>query len=379
MSSVSATRIRPRDRIREFTAEKVAFSSFIGHKVQGKTLLQFLSERFTYFPTEVWQERLTTGDVLLNGTQSDANTVLKNGDEVRYLAMTRPEPKVPTQISVLFEDEDLLIVNKPPHIPVHPGGRYLRNTLIHVLQKQRKLDLLILSHRLDRETSGVCVLTKSHLAKDKMYWQFFNGEVEKTYWGLVWGRPHPQSGVVDAPLGNARPGQSRIRIKQVVGGVDAKTARTKYHTLGTKWVSAPQWNPPPWPAMERMLKDAGGKGPWPISLVECKPITGRTNQIRVHLAHLGSGIVGDKLYDPDESVFLEMKDTPPTLSTESQQKESPGFMNLSEKLMRRLVLDAHALHAKSLRIRHPRTGKSMLIEAPPPRSWQALYDKPSRS
>lgn len=358
--------------------EKVAFSSFIGSNHEKRKLLEFLTHRFTYFPKETWLKHITVGDVLLNGERAHGEEVLRQGDEVKYLAMTRPEPKIPTQVSVLFEDEDLLIVNKPPHIPVHPGGRYLRNSLINLLKKQRKIDMLFLAHRLDRETSGVCVLTKTHMAKEKMYWQFFNGEVEKTYWALVWGIPSPSSGVIDAPIGGPPPGSSRIRIKQTVNGVDAKSARTKYHTLGTKWIEAPHWTPPPWPALEKALSSKKSKAgapsggpPWPISLVEARPITGRTNQIRVHLAHIGAGIVGDKLYDPSEEVFLEMKSATPR----DQDDKSPNFMNLSEKLMRRLVIEAHGLHAKRLKIRHPRSGKSMVLEAPPPASWHGLIDR----
>ncbi len=350
------------------TTEKVAFSSFVGHKIQGVSLLNYLTVRFTYFNEALWAERIGQGEVILNGATATGDEVVRLGDEVRYLAMVRPEPRVPQTIPVLFEDEDLLIVNKPPHIPVHPGGRYLRNTLINILKKQRKLDLLILSHRLDRETSGVCVLTKTHLAKDKVYWQFFKSEVEKVYWALTWGRPKPASGVVDAALGTARPAQSRIRIKQVVGGADSKTARTKYHTLGTKMIKAPHWEPPPWSSLE------GITGPeWPVSLVECRPQTGRTNQIRVHLGHVGAGILGDKLYDPSEEVFLEMKSIPPVMAS---SPPAHGYMNLPERLMRRLVLDAHALHARSLKIRHPRTGKPMWFDAEPPKSWQGLYDRP---
>ncbi len=358
-----------------FVPEKVAFKSFVGGAAVGKTLLGFLADRFTYFDRERWRTHIDSRDVLVNGQNVQSEFLLKAGDEVQYMAMTRPEPRIPTQIPVLFEDEDLLIVNKPPHIPVHPGGRYLRHTLIHLLQKQRKLDLLILSHRLDRETSGVCVLTKTHLAKEKMYWQFFKHEVEKTYWALCWGKLNPPSTTVDAPIGDALGHGSRIRIKKMVGGGNSKSAKTKIHTLSVKQVLAPTWIPPQWPG----LKDHKAGDPWPISLVECKPITGRTNQIRVHLAHLGCGILGDKLYDPDESVFIEMRETPPVLEnkTDGRGREKPvGFMNLSEDLQRRLVLDAHALHAKSLKFRHPRSGKTMLIEAAAPKSWQGLYNRP---
>ena len=360
-------------------SEKIAFCSNISsNKGAGLSLAEFLAKRFTYFPHDEWVRLIEVGDVLLNQERANPTRILRAGDEVRYMALKRAEPRTPKNISVLFEDEDLLIVNKPPHIPVHPTGRYLRNTLIHVLQDTKKLDFLVLSHRLDRETSGVCVLSKTTLAKDKMYWQFFENTVHKTYWALTWGRPNPPSGVVDAPIGLSH--TSKIRIKQEIRGKDSKTAKTKYHTISTKWVESPQWEPPPWPAMVAMLdkknkgvgwEDAGlTQGPWPISLVECKPVTGRTNQIRVHLAHLGAGVLGDKLYDPEERIFLEVRKLEP-VTDDSRAKIKP--MTLPPDLLRRLVLDAHALHAKSLEFRHPRTGKVMRVDAPVPKSWHGLY------
>jgi 23S rRNA pseudouridine1911/1915/1917 synthase len=351
-------------------SDKVSFFSHIGGVYIGSTLVDFLSTRFKYFPSAEWTRLISIGDVLVNGAMASPDLKLKSADKVEYRAKLREEPVVPKEIPILYEDEDLLIVNKPPHIPVHPTGRYLRNTLIHVLQKKRQDAILILSHRLDRETSGVCVLTKTRLAKEKMYWQFFNSEVEKTYWALVWGKPNPPSGSIDAPMGPADDDKkSRIRIKQMVGVKGAKTAKTKFHTLGTKWIEAPEWKPPPWPAMKKILKDPNS-GPWPISLVECRPITGRTNQIRVHLAHIGSGVVGDKLYDPDEQVFTDFKDQA------QDKKNAKSYIYLTPELKRRLILDSHALHARRLRLRHPRTQQWLTIEAPAPKSWVGLYSPP---
>lgn len=357
--------------------ERICFRSHIGPHASGRSLVDFLSKRFTYFSDAQWRKHIEDQDVMVNGALADAERVLIDGDLVQYFAMKKAEPRVPTHIPILYQDEDLLIVNKPAHIPVHPTGRYLRNTLINVLKKQTGLNFLILAHRLDRETSGVCVLSKTPLGKEKMYWAFFKGDLEKTYWALVWGRPNPPSGLVDAPLGLARPDQSRIRIKQVVGGIEAKSARTKYHTLGTKWIQSPTWTPPPWPGLVAMTEGKPA-GTWPVSLVECRPLTGRTNQIRVHLTQVGCGVMGDKLYDPDERIFMEFKDAQPMLDEGPAPKgrQSEVFIKMSDSLKRRLTLDAHALHARSLKFRHPRTQKLMTVEAPPPRSWQGLYDKP---
>jgi 23S rRNA-/tRNA-specific pseudouridylate synthase len=366
--------------------EKVAFESFIGPHAAGQSLLEFLTRRFTYFSKEKWIEKIETQDLFLNNQKPRGDELLRAGDKVRYMALKTHEPPVPKEIPILFEDEDLLIVHKPAHIPVHPSGRYLRNTLIHVLQKQRQHKMLFLAHRLDRETTGVCVLTKTHLAKEKVYWQFFNGEVEKTYWALGWGIPDPKSGTVDEPIGNARPDQSKIRIKQVVRGLDSKTAKTKYHTLSTLWIEAPNWSPPPWFALEKAIQKKKEKapsstpeykGPWPVSLIECRPITGRTNQIRVHMAHIGCGLLGDKLYDPDEEIFSQWKDELPDFSKIPNNNNGLSHTHLKAlNLKNRLILRGHALHAKRLRIRHPRTGKMLEINAPAPKEWQGLYQLP---
>jgi 23S rRNA pseudouridine1911/1915/1917 synthase len=354
--------------------EKRAYFKYVGPHAEGLALVDFLVKRFTYFDAEHWTHLIQKGDVLLNEGPTEPGYVLRNGDKVSYLALMRSEPVAPKKIPILYEDEDLVIVNKPVHLPVHPTGRYLRNTLINILKEQRKTEKLFLAHRLDRETSGVCVLTKTTLAKDKIYWQFFKNETDKTYWGLVWGAPQPGSGVIDAPMGPASPAQSQIRIKQVVNAPESKTAKTKYHTLSTKWIEAPEWDPPQWPSMEKLMKGREFRSPWPISLVEAKPITGRTNQIRVHLAHIGAGIVGDKLYDPDEKIFLAFKD-----QNKSMETKKGSFVQLSPELRKHLILDAHGLHARKLGLRHPRTGKWLEVTAPAPSTWQGLYTPPKHS
>ncbi len=344
-------------------ADVFAFDSFAGHRGLGKTLLDHLCERFTYFDRKSWTERIQAGEVLLNRRESSVDTVLKMNDEVRYLARRNPEPWVPKSIATVFEDADLLVVNKPAHLPVHPTGRYLRHTLINLLKAQRKTESLFLAHRIDRETSGLVVLTKSPLAKEKMYWQFFKGEVEKSYWALVWGKPSPPSGTIDVPIGLPRGIEdSSIRIKQIARGKDAKSARTRYHTLSSKRILNPDWSPPPWPRAKTLLNN---EEYWEISLVECRPLSGRTNQIRVHMAELGAGLVGDKLYDPEEWVFHAFVDAGRSLP----QASGPI---LPEALQKRLVLDAHALHAKGLRLRHPRSGQWLELSAPTPSSWAGL-------
>jgi 23S rRNA pseudouridine1911/1915/1917 synthase len=358
--------------------EMVAYRSFVGHNAISLELAEYMAKRFTYYSVEAWSLHINNGEVLLNGGPATPNYVLKLGDEVTYMARTRPEPLVPKNIPIVYEDEDIVVVNKPAHIPVHPTGRFLRNTMINVLKKQMKREFLILAHRLDRETTGLVVLSKTPLGKDKMYWQFFNNEVDKTYWALTWGEPAKKSGIIDTPIGSAHGddsiSKSSIRIKQELRGAKSKTAKTKYHTLSTQFVDQPDWNPPAWPALQRLKKDKW-EGPWPVSLIECKPVTGRTNQIRVHLGELGTGLIGEKLYDPDETVFKQIKAQEPIMDTGFNASRAE-YMQIPPNLVPRLILDAHALHARKLEFRHPRTGKMMVVQAPPPKSWRDFYKLP---
>ena len=353
------------------TSDQSCFSCRVPQKGEGAALTEYLAGRFTYYREKDWASLVEAEQIFLNGKQTSAQVTLRAGDEIKYFTNHRPEPKVPQHISIVFEDQDLLVVNKPAHLPVHPSGKYLRNTLVHLLRKQKQSDKIFLAHRLDRETSGLCVLTKSTLAKEKMYWTFFEGQVEKQYWALAWGVPQPASGVVDVPIGAVPKGDtklSKIRIKQIVGGKDSKRAQTKFKTLQTNWIRG-LWIPPPWPGIERFADQIAIRKAWPISLVECRPVTGRTNQIRVHMAHLGCGLVGDKLYDPSEEIFLELTNGKPLLENE----EGLAGFRIPNHLRPRLVLDAHALHARSLKFRHPRTGENLSLHAPPPPSWRGLY------
>lgn len=355
--------------------EKIAFKTRVADSKKGMMLLDYLCERFNYHSRDKWKENIKNGEIEINGRLADAKVTLFPGDQIAYVTTKRAEPKVPKNIPILFEDKDLLIVNKPAHIPVHPGGKYLQNTLISLLRSQaKKSDLLILAHRLDRETSGVCVINKTPLAKEKMYWKFFNREVDKKYWALTWGTPNPRKGKIDIPIGAAtlkgKPDLSQIRIKQMARGYKSKKATTKYKVLSTSWFEQSHWSPPEWPDILKVQN--AGEHRWPISLVECEPQTGRTNQIRVHLAEIGCGIVGDKLYDPKEDIFLGMTQQKPVLEGDSE----PAGPRLDKEFRARMVLDAQALHARSLRFRHPRTSRWLEVEAPAPKSWKGLYKSP---
>ena len=153
--------------------EMVAYRSFVGHSAQDLELADYMAKRFTYYSRDAWAKHIENGEVFLNGELSPPEQKLKLGDEVKYMARTRPEPLVPKNIPIVFEDDDIVVVNKPAHIPVHPTGRFLRNTMIHVLKKQMGRDFLVLAHRLDRDRCATPSTAPTKVASWSQTWDSY--------------------------------------------------------------------------------------------------------------------------------------------------------------------------------------------------------------
>jgi 23S rRNA pseudouridine1911/1915/1917 synthase len=262
------------------------------------------------------------------------------------------EEQVPTDVPVLYEDEHMLAVDKPAGLPVHPTARYHKNTLINVLKAERPGQFLSLGHRIDRETSGVLLVAKSQEA-DRALKKVIEGRgIEKTYMAMTWGAPVPESagaigGAVTAATADG-PGAFRLersieldptssyRVKMRLGvSGDALTASTRFRVEATR------------------ARD--GKPPY--ARVRCELETGRQHQIRIHLASLGTPIVGDKLYGPDETCFARGADG-----------------ELTEEDLVLLELPRHALHAARLALAHPMTQVPLVVEAPFPADLEAFWD-----
>ncbi len=272
-----------------------------------------------------------------------------------HVLLWRPpwdEEPVPTDVPVLYEDEHLLAVDKPALLPVHPTARYHRNTLIKVLKAARPAEYLSLGHRLDRETSGVLLVAKSHDC-DRTLKRALEERtgIRKSYVAITWGIPDPAraeslGGKVTPALDDG-PGAFRFersleldphgayRVKMRLGVTEnALSASTRFRVEET-----------------RRRPDGRLYG-----LVRCELETGRQHQIRVHAASLGAPIVGDKLYGPDEGLFARGADHELTGEDE-----------------RALELPRHALHAARLALRHPMTGKDLVVEAPLPSDLRAFW------
>lgn len=239
------------------------------------------------------------------------------------------EQPVPTELPVLYEDRWLLVIDKPSGVPVHPTARYHKNTVVKLLEAARPDEEVFLAHRLDRETSGVLFLTKTSEADRKIKRMFEGRDVEKRYLALTWGVPGEPEFRVDLPLELDPTSSTRVKMRVAAPG-EGLPSGTRFRVLGAR---------------------AG------YAQVACDLETGRQHQIRVHLAALGTPIVGDKLYAFDEGYFKRDRDGEGT-----------------EEDAAKLELPRHALHAHELRLAHPITGEPLTVTAPLPRDLATFWD-----
>ena len=231
---------------------------------------------------------------------------------------------MPLRYDVLHEDDALLVIDKPAGLPVHPSATYHRHTLTAVMRTRLGAEHgWQMAHRLDRETSGVMVFGQKGTSSGVLKRAFAARAVDKRYLAVVHGAVH-ESIDIDAPLAFDPTSAVRVKMGVVPLAAGGAVAQTRVVPLG-----------------------AGVFRGEPVTLVSLFPRTGRQHQLRVHLAHIGHGIVGDKLYGLDERWFIEVvEDRVPM-----------------EELNAHLGLPRQALHAASLAVEHPATGERVCFEA----------------
>jgi len=255
------------------------------------------------------------------------------------LSLNIPEPQKASlkpydyKLDIIYEDDDLLVINKPSGIIMHPGAGNYDKTIVNALMHYDKNSLSTIGdelrpgivHRIDKNTSGLIVVAKNNETHENLSHQFSKHSITRVYQLLIWGKLRPSSGKVDTFITRS----SKNRQLMEVSGSKGKRAITNYKTI-------------------EVFENE--KAPT-LSLVECKLETGRTHQIRVHMNHLGNSIVGDDKY---KKKYKKIKNIDPKL----------------EKLISKL--DRQFLHAKTLGFVHPKTNEEMIFSSILPQELNIL-------
>ena len=300
----------------------------------GGALLDFLNARFPYHSAGEWEERIRGGRVRVNGAPAQAAQTLADGDLLEYDSSDIPEPPADMNVSVVFDDADLLVVNKSGDLTCHPGGRYFHHTLWAIAKTRFGIAEPYLVNRLDRETSGLVIIARHERAAKVCRKQFADRKTEKRYRVLVEGE-FPATVTARGRIEPAE-GAAVRNMQRFVAAPDGAAAAPD----GTEWSET---------RFVRMARHG------PVSEIEAQPRTGRLHQIRATLLALGNPVAGDKLYGVDPGIFVRF---------------CQGAMTDADRA--RLRMPRQALHAARLRLRHPATGRVLDLEAPMPEDMTEL-------
>jgi 23S rRNA pseudouridine1911/1915/1917 synthase len=290
-------------------------------------LIDFLFARFTYLSKEQWIDRIRDRLILVNDKPAVPETDLKNGDIVSYEVGDISEPDADLSYSIVYEDDWIIGVNKPGNLLVHKAGASITRNLVFLLRHSSNNPAYEHIHsvnRLDRETSGVVLFSKHPDCLKRLHRDFASGKVEKEYFAVVHNPPAEKSIHIELPIGQDK--GSSVHYKFCVDRTNGKSAATIIETISA----------------------CNG-----YALLRARPLTGRTHQIRVHLAAIGSPVVGDKLYGMSEERYLAWRSDP---------SGSAGSLEFKRQ----------ALHCSMIAFTHPHTGENTIISAPLPEDMRQL-------
>lgn len=294
-----------------------------------RALLTWLTARFRYLDEPAWRREIAAGRLRRNGAIATADDRLAAGDEIVYLPPETPWTGPP--VPIVVDDPDFVVVDKPAHAVAHAASAFGDRAFADDVARRCGATTLHFVHRLDRETSGLLLLGKHAAAVRPLQAAFAAGAVRKEYLAVVRGRVGPDAFPIDAPIGRA--GDSAIEVRRAAGpaAVDTRPARTDVTVL------------------ERFAAH---------TLVRCLPHTGRTHQLRVHLAHVGHPLAGDPLYGRTDAEYL-------AYVAHRKAGGGPAWPGRGGP-------DRHLLHAAHLAFPHPRSGAVVARTCEPPADFAAF-------
>jgi tRNA pseudouridine synthase 9 len=319
------------DGLRKVTPYHFTYNTFCKERWRGREILDIFSSEFRDRPAEYYEKAIVDGRVVLNGQPvPSTKTIVKNGDIISH-TLHRHEPPCTSQpIGIVHEDDDLIVINKPAGMPVHPAGRYNFNSIIEIMRADRGYSWNPLPcNRLDRLTSGIMFIGKHKQAAEDMSAQIRGRTVKKEYITRVVGEFPEGEILCEKPILQISPklGLNRVRA-------NGKEAKTVFKRLA-------YYPPKEDGTVPEGENDSEGQ-PWKklrgYSIVRCFPVTGRTHQLRVHLQFLGHPISNDPIY-ANQRVF-----GPALGRGQSEDEDDEDIMTRLARMGKEEVADAVAYH-----------------------------------
>ena len=317
--------------------EKKIYNINVPLSCSGIRIDKFLQSQLNQLSRTRLQNLIQEGFIKLNNnTIYEVSKKIKGEDKIIVYS---PSPKktlikpFKMKLNILFEDDDIIIINKAPGIVVHPGAGNYERTIVNGLLFKYKNKLSTIGgvlrpgivHRIDKDTSGIIVVAKNDNAHINLSKQFSDHSIKRSYEALVWGGLKPKNGKIEEKISRSIKNRQLMSVRKDKG----KNAITNYKTLKIfQNLNLPK-----------------------ISLIECNLETGRTHQIRVHMNFKGNSILGDKSYGKTKKKFKKIN------------------LNIEKKIN---IFGRQALHAQSLGFIHPRTGKEIFFKAEKPMDFQIL-------